>query len=115
MTITVIHIHKTEGAELNPITLFEVVNRKLDFIIKQLTEMANKQERFNAILASLNEVTNQIAADYQKLLTEVRDGSVSDESLATAEANIAKLQEIAASDDQPVPGETIPPADGGGL
>ena len=74
--------------------------------------MATKQERFDAILTALNETTNEIAEDYQKLLEEVRNGSVSDDSLAAAETNIARLKEIAASNDQPVPGETIPPAEG---
>lgn len=69
-----------------------------------------KQERFDAILTSLNDVTNQIASDYQKLLDEVKNGTVSDESLAAAEANITKLQQIAASNDQPVPGTDVPPA-----
>lgn len=94
---------KAHGELLNSLTL------KIDQIM-------TKQERFDAILTGLNDVTNKIAADYQTLLDEVRNGTVSDESLAKAEENIAKLNEIAASNDQPVPGEEIPPADetGGG-
>lgn len=71
-----------------------------------------KQERFDAILGRIDTVTTNIAADYQKLLDEVKAGTVSDESLAKAEENIAKLETLAASVDNPVPGDTtIPPAD----
>lgn len=81
---------------------FIMINTKLDAIM-------NKQERFDKILTDLNEVTNGIAADYEALLKEVKDGTVSDESLAKAEANVATLKQIAASNDQPVPGVEVPP------
>jgi hypothetical protein len=118
MAIKVIHIHKTECGEciqVNPIPLFEILNQKLDLLITKLNEVMTRQERFDAILTALNNTTTEIAADYQALLTEVREGTVSDESLAKAEANIQKLNEIAASNDQPIPGETIPPITEGGL
>lgn len=110
MTIKVIHIHKTDEGGYDMVHLYNKLSKKLNFIIEKLNEMATKQERFDAILTSLNETTNEIAADYQALLDEVRNGTVSEASLAAAEQNITRLKEIAASNDQPVPGETIPPA-----
>lgn len=73
------------------------------------TIMAKSQERFDAIIARLDTITTDIAADYQKLLDEVRAGGVSDESFARAEANIATLEALGASVDNPVPEE--PPVD----
>ena len=69
------------------------------------------QERFDAILSGIDQVTNEIAADYQALIEEAKNKTVSDESLARAEANVARLREVAASNDQPVPGTDIPPVD----
>lgn len=109
MTIKVVHIHKIEGADEET---FCILNKKLDFIIEKLHLIMTKQERFDAILTSLNETTNEIAADYQALLDQINNDSVSDESLAKAEENIAKLKQIAASNDQPVPGTDIPPVTG---
>lgn len=65
--------------------------------------MPTRQEQFDAVVARLNNVTNDIAADYQKLLDEVRNNSVSAESIAAAEANIATLEALGASVENPVP------------
>ena len=70
-----------------------------------------KQERFDTILTKLDAVTTNIAEDFKTFVQEAKDGTVSDESLAKAEANITKLEELAATKENPVPGETIPPAD----
>lgn len=69
--------------------------------------MAKSQERFDALMARLDAVTNDIAADYAKLLKAIQDGadSISEESFAAHEANIAKLEELGASVDNPVPEE----------
>lgn len=87
------------------------VKRLLNLIINKIDNVMTKQERFDAILGRIDTVTTNIAADYQKLLDEVKAGTVSDESLAKAEENIAKLETLAASVDNPVPGDDIPPAD----
>lgn len=65
--------------------------------------MATRQEQFDALIGRLNTVTSDIAADYQKLLDEAKNNSVSAESIATAEANIATLEALGASVDNPVP------------
>lgn len=73
------------------------INNKLDLI------MAKSQEQFDALMGRLDTVTNDIAADYQKLLDEVQNGTVSPESLAAAAVNIAKLETLGASVENPVP------------
>lgn len=65
-----------------------------------------KQERFDTILANLNTVTNDLAADFALFIEEAKTGTISDESLATAEANVVALQALAASKENPTP--TIP-------
>lgn len=70
--------------------------------------MAKAQERFDQLMARLDLVTNDIAADYKKLLELLADGTISEESFAAHEANIAKLEALGASVDNPVP---EPPTD----
>lgn len=65
--------------------------------------MAKAQERFDALMARLDKITTDIAGDYKTLLDEVQAGSISDESLAKAEANIATLEALGASVENPVP------------
>jgi len=65
--------------------------------------MPTNQENFDALMSRLNVATNDIAADYQKLLDEAKNNSVSAESIAAAEANIAKLEALGASVENPVP------------
>lgn len=71
--------------------------------------MATRQEEFNELIARLNTVTNDIAADYQKLLDEIANNSVTAESIAAAEANIATLEALGASVSNPVPPPVEPP------
>lgn len=79
-----------------------VVNQFL--IIQKIEQfMAKSQERFDALMARLDKVTTDIAGDFKTLLDEVKAGSVSDESFAKAEANIAALEALGASVDNPVP------------
>lgn len=65
--------------------------------------MPTRQESFDAIAGRLNTVTNDIAADYQKLLDEAKQNTVSQESIDAAEKNIAALETLGASVDNPVP------------
>lgn len=71
--------------------------------------MPTRQEEFDAIIGRLNTVTNDIAADYQKLLDEIANNSVSAESLANAAANISTLEALGASVSNPVPPPVEPP------
>lgn len=72
--------------------------------------MATSQERFDAIIARLNTITSDIAADYKKLLDAVQNGdTISEESFAAAEANITVLETLGASVDNPVPEPTPEP------
>ena len=70
--------------------------------------MAKAQEQFDALMTRLDTVTNDIAADYQKLLDEIQNNTVSQESLDKAAANIQKLETLGASVDNPVPEPTQP-------
>jgi hypothetical protein len=67
--------------------------------------MAKTQERFDDLITRLNTITNDIAADYQKLLDEITNNTISDASITAAEENIAKLESLGASVDNPVPPE----------
>jgi len=71
--------------------------------------MPTQQERFDQMVADLNSVTNDIAADYQKLIDEAKTNQISEESFASAETNIATLKALGASVDNPVP---PPPPEG---
>lgn len=86
-------------------------DEKQNLIIQKLEQIMTKQERFDAILSRMDSVTTNLAADFSAFVEEARTGTVSDESLAKAEANIATLEQLAASKENPVPGEEIPPAE----
>lgn len=82
---------------------------KLNYLIAQNKSiMATSQERYDAINERLNVITNDIAADYKKLLEEAKNKTISDESLAKGEANVLRLEALGASVDNPVPEETQP-------
>lgn len=98
-----------ETIDLIALFLFGVLVISIINFLKLNTIMATSQERFDAIIARLDTITTDIAADYKKLLDEVRAGGVSDESFAKAEANIATLEALGASVDNPVP---EPPVEG---
>lgn len=86
-------------------------DHELQFIKKQLQSlhkkidlfMAKSQERFDLLMARLDTVTTDIAGDYKTLLEAIQADSISEESFAKHEANIAKLEELGASVDNPVP------------
>lgn len=65
--------------------------------------MPTRQEEFDQMVADLNTVTNDIAADYEKLLGEIANTSVSAESMAAHRANIETLKALGASVENPVP------------
>jgi len=102
------HIVNIEKVEYNNITHNHIDTQEilsLLNIIKLQNQkiMAKAQEQFDALMARLNTVTNDIAADYQKLLDEIQNNTVSAASIAAAEANIAKLETLGASVENPVP------------
>lgn len=68
-----------------------------------------KQERFDTILTNLNTVTNDLAADFALFIQEAKDGTISDESLAAAEAGVESLKALAASKENPTPTIPTPP------
>jgi hypothetical protein len=72
------------------------LNSKLNII------MSTQNQRFAELNEKLNSVTNDIAQDYQTLLDAVQD-KISEEEFAKAEANIARLQGIGASVENPIP------------
>jgi len=87
------------------------VNKRLDLIISKLDLIMNKQERFDAILSRIDTVTTDLAGDFQTFINEYKAGTVSEESLARAEAGVTKLEDLAKSKVNPIPGEETPPAD----
>jgi hypothetical protein len=93
------------------LTIEKVIIQNDDAEIKKLIHihMAKTQERFDQLMNRLDTVTTDIATDYKTLLEAVQAGTVSEESLAKHEANIAKLEELGKSVDNPVP--TEPPVE----
>lgn len=68
-----------------------------------------KQEQFDAMLQRLDAATTEIADDLKALREEIAD-SISDESLAKLDANIAKLETMGSEDDVEEPEEPQEPA-----
>lgn len=64
----------------------------------KLKKIMNKQERLNSGLDKLDAATNEIAADLKKLKEEVAAGTVSDESMARLDRNVATLEQMGADD-----------------
>jgi hypothetical protein len=81
---------------------------KLDLIISKLDLIMTKQEKLDAALDRLNTTTNDIAADLVLLKQQIAAGTVTDESLARLDANVATLEALGASTENPVP-EPVPP------
>lgn len=81
--------------------LLKLLNSKLDLIM-------TKQEQFDAALERLNTTTNDIAADLTLLKEQIQNGTVSDESLARLDANVATLEALGASTENPVPDPNAP-------
>ena len=71
--------------------------------------MPTRQEDFDALMGRLNTVTNDVAADYAQLLAEIANNSVSAESIAAGNANVAILEALGASVSNPVPPPVEPP------
>lgn len=70
--------------------------------------MATRQEDFNALMGRLNVTTNDIAADYKKLLDQIANDTVTPESIAAATADVAILEGLGASVSNPVPEPPAP-------
>lgn len=71
--------------------------------------MGERQESFNALMGRLDTVTNDIAADYEKLLGEAENNSVTAESIAAGHANVDRLKALGDSVANPVPEPPAPP------
>lgn len=86
---------------------------KLNKIIQNQNKiMATNKENFDLLMGRLDVITTNIAEDYQTLLDAIKNGTegqVTAEQIATHEANIAKLEVIGASVENPVP--PPPPVD----
>lgn len=86
----------------------EVLDILKDIQTKLNQEIMANQERFDALMARLDTVTTDIAGDYKQLLDEIAKGSISDESFTLHEANIAKLEALGASVENPIPPDPDP-------
>lgn len=91
-----IHIHIHNHGDKDTKEGFKLINQKLDKIM-------TKQEKFDAAIDRLNTTTNDIAADLKQLKEENAAGTISDESLAKLDANVATLEALGASTENPVP------------
>jgi hypothetical protein len=80
----------------------------LNSIKIKIDQIMTKQEKFDAALERLNTTTNDIAADLTLLKKQIQDGTVSDESLAKLDTNVATLEALGASTDNPVPENPAP-------
>lgn len=72
-------------------TANDEINKRLDLIIFNTEQIMTKEERLAQAVADLNAGTNEIAADLQRLKDEIAAGTISEESLAALETNIAVL------------------------
>lgn len=87
-----------------------LLNINNHFKLKEI--MATSQERFDQIIGRLNTITSDIATDYQTLLDAIKNNTpITEESFAAAEANIAILEQLGASVENPVP-PVEPPVEG---
>ena len=74
------------------------------FIIKKLFKMSQVDEQIKNMVGRLNTATNKIAAKISEVL-EGEKNNLSDESIAALEAEVAKLEALGASDENPIPEE----------
>jgi hypothetical protein len=96
-----IHVHHHNHGDEKLFTEIKSINSKLEI-------MATKQERFDALLTRIDAVTTDLAGDFKTFIEEARTGTISEESFTKAEENVAKLEALAASKENPIPGEEIP-------
>lgn len=68
-------------------------------------------ERIQASLTRIDTATNNIAEDIRGLKTKLEEGGATEEVLAGLESAAATLEGIAASTEDPVPGDGGGPAD----
>lgn len=83
-------------------------------ILKKIKKMSAKQDRFDADLQQLNQVSNNIAAELKDLKAQIEAGNVSDASLDTLEQNIKKLQAMGTDPNNPAGTESTGTAGGTG-
>lgn len=91
-----LHIHIHQHADSDTKESLSLIHTKLNSIMA-------KQEQFDALIGRLNVATNDIAADLTNLKAQIAAGTVSDESLARLDSNIAALETLGASTENPVP------------
>lgn len=105
-----VNIEKVEYNTYSNVDTAEILSQLNILKLQNSKIMAKAQEQFDALMDRLNTVTNDIAADYQKLLDEIQNNTVSPASIEAAKANIEKLEGLGASVENPVPEE--PPVEG---
>lgn len=65
-------------------------------LITQNNKIMAQNDRILTIVSEINDSTNNIAADIDKVLAQLADGTVTEESIQALEAASAKLKEVAA-------------------
>lgn len=90
------HIHLHIHDDRKTVELLQLINQKIDLIM-------TKQEKLDAALERLNTTTNDIAADLVLLKQQIAEGTVTEESLTRLDANVATLEGLGASTENPVP------------
>lgn len=94
-----IHIHIHHNGDEKLFTEIKSINQKLEI-------MGEKLDQINAQLASINDATNNIAADLERLAGQISGGLTADEaaSVVTAlTASAEKLKTIADINPEPTP------------
>lgn len=83
-----------------------------DAVLDALSEMENrimsKMSEFNEKMEAMDAATNEIASDLQALRDQIAGGLSADDAtaaLATLDAKIARLQQLGADPENPVPVE----------
>jgi len=103
--------------ELGPNTLAHLVagdpttQHKLDVILHNQEKIMATLKTFQDLLTAINDVTNQIAANIQKLLDKITAGGMSaaeeDTVAQQLQGQVDALKAVAASSSEPVP--PVPP------
>ena len=97
---THVHVHVTTRAARDE---YAALAARVATLEQQGAALMTRQDAFDQSLTALNTATNDIAEDLTRLRGEVANTGISAESLARLDANIARLQALAADPENPVP------------
>lgn len=97
-----IHVHHHNGGEEKVLSEIKSINTKIEI-------MGEKLDAINAQLAGINDATNNIAADLERLASQITGGLTADEAstvVASLQVAADKLKAIADINPEP-PAPTV--------